>query len=748
MMADRLSEVGEVIKARFDSEKRVLSFREYLRLFEERPWHHTRDAVRYLRDCLDHFGTVEVRRPWGITKRWRLFDLPFEESETAKDGPGTRRSDRLIGQERIQDEFVRLISNFVREGRVNRLVLMHGPNGSAKSTFVACLMRGLEHYSGLDDGALYRFSWIFPRGRDGKTIGFGSTDDNARAGSSFADLPEARIEVKLASELREHPLLLLPVEERRKLVREAYEKKGVTDNAPDWIWDGQLGSKNKQIYEALLTAYRGELERVLHHVQVERYYVSKRYRVGAVTIGPQMAVDAQERQITADLTLSSLPASLSALRLFEPYGELVDATGGILEFSDLLKRPLDAWKYLLIGIETGEVALPLSNLAINAVLVASSNELHLNAFREHHEYNSFRGRLQFIRVPYLLDYTQEQGIYDAQIVPQVRRHVAPHATFTAALWAVLSRLRRAQADRYDDPGLGRIAADLSPLEKAELYATGTLPRRLSSDDMKVLRNGIAKVMSEWDSAADYEGLSGASPREIRSLLLDAAADSERECLSPLSVLERIEAFCQRADHDYLKEAPDRGYRDARGFLRQVRGKWLDRVDEEVRVSTGLIEESQHEALFDRYVTHVSLWAKRERVYNPVTGAHDEPDTDLMARVEKQLEVEGEPEDFRHNLINIIAGHGIDHPGVRVDQSALFPKYIDKLREAYFNSHRQEIAIIIRDVLSLSRESADRIEPARKGRAERTLKAFSERFGYTPASIQDALGELLKERYVT
>jgi predicted Ser/Thr protein kinase len=120
---------------------------------------------------------------------------------------------------------------------------------------------------------------------------------------------------------------------------------------------------------------------VLAHIQVERFYISRRYRVGAVTIGPQMSVDASERQITADRSIESLPASLSALTLFEPFGELVDASGGIVEFSDLFKRPLEAWKYLLLAIENGEVSLQMSNLPINAVMIASSNELHVSARR-------------------------------------------------------------------------------------------------------------------------------------------------------------------------------------------------------------------------------------------------------------------------------------------------------------------------------------------------------------------------------
>ena len=47
--------------------------------------------------------------------------------------------------------------------------------------------------------------------------------------------------------------------------------------------------------------------------------------------------------------------------------------------------------FSLAAIETGEVALPTSILPINSVMIASSNELHLSAFREHPEFNSFSG---------------------------------------------------------------------------------------------------------------------------------------------------------------------------------------------------------------------------------------------------------------------------------------------------------------------------------------------------------------------
>lgn len=733
---ETLDRIGAAVRDRFEAERRVLSFDDYLALFDAHPWRHSRDAARYLRDCFDHYGYEDVERPGGTVRRWRLFDAPFEDTA---DG----RADRLVGHETIQDATYRILSSFVREGRANRLLLLHGPNGSAKTTFVQAMMRALEAYSETDDGALYSFSWVFPRGRDGKTIGFGSNDDAVRDDASFAHLPDSRIDVKLPSELREHPLLLLPLHERRRLLTGAYRRAGIDERPPDRLWSGELGHKNRQIGDALLTAYRGDLRRVLAHVQVERYAISRRYRRGAVTIGPQMAVDASERQLTADLTLGSLPASLAALRLFEAFGELVDASPGLLEYSDLLKRPLDAWRYLLLAIENGEVSLNLSNLALNVVMVASSNELHLAAFKEHPEYNSFRGRLHLVRVPYLRSYVEEQAIYDDQIRPQIRRHVAPHTTLVAALWAVLTRLKRARAEAYGDDPLGRIAADLSPLEKADLYAHGTIPRRLSSDDASVLRSGVGRLLREWEAAGDYEGLTGASPREIRSILLDAAEDGAEGCVSPVGVLDRISAFCRRNDYEFLKETPDAGYADHRGFVGQVRDRWMDRVDDELRKSSGLVEEARYAELLDRYVAQVSAWVKREDVYNRVTGAYEKPDERFMESVEETLGAD-DAEAFRSNVIGAIAAHAIDHPGDAVDNARVFPVYLERLRESYYGERRKQLRVIAEDVLALA---SDATVPQDRARAAIDARARLERdFGYQAPSLRVALDALLKSRY--
>lgn len=775
-VTDRLRDLTRAVQARFEEQKRVLSFHEYLALVQSNAARFTRDAARYVKDCFDHFGSYEVQKPHGVMTRWRLFDA--QDHDPAKGGPFasgalSSRREFLSGQEHVQNRLYRVLTHFVREGRVNRLMLVHGPNGSAKSTLVACMMNAMEYYSSLDEGALYRFSWIFPRQSDERTIGFGSSKGSGAADGrmeSFAHLPPGQVDAKVVSELREHPLFLIPVRERQAFIAALYATNGVQDPCPEWVWQGQLGTKNKQIFEALLTAHSGDLNKVWAHVQVERYYISRRYRVGAVTLGPEMAADAHERQITADRTLHALPAPLSSLSLYESFGELVDASGGMLEYSDILKRPLDAWKYLLLAIETGEVPLSMTNVPLNEVLVATTNELHLQAFREHHEYNSFRSRIQFVRMGYLLSYLEEQAIYDTQIVPQFRKHVAPHTTFVLALWGVLTRVKRADPDAYAERPVGVAAQGLSPLEKAELYATGKTPSRLAADETALLRRGVSAVLQDGAKREVYEGLTGVSPRELRGLLLDAAQDPRYDCVSPLAVLEQIQLFCERRDYEFLRETPNYGYADHRGFVDQVRGKWLDRVDDELRSASGLVDERRYLDLFDRYITHISFWLKKERVYHRLTGKEEDPDLELMQRLESLFDAGSNPDEFRRTLINTLAAHAIDHPGEKADYAQLFPRYIERLKEDYFRERRKQLAGIAQEVLKMvalpapaerggdldssqlpnaSTESA-RVEPSELDRelqeqATRALEYLGT-LGYEHSSLRVALGELVRDRY--
>lgn len=739
-----LESIAEAVAGRFKAERRVLSFDEYLKLFDENPVQCARDASRFLRDCFLHYGSREVERPWGNATRWNLFDLPWEKS-----GSGDRPRGALVGQEEVQEEIFRAVSNYAREGKPTRLIFLHGPNGSAKSTTVSCLFAALEHYASKPEGALYCFSFVFPTTKTVRgSLGFGS-DGGTRdlPPKPFAHLSDEALDAKIAIEPRDHPLFLLPLDERRRYIESRWSKLPAgTEPPPRWLLEGQLSHKAQQIVEALLASHDGDFREVLRHVRVERYFLSRRYRVGAITVGPQMHVDAGERQLTADRSLAALPASLQAISLWEARGELVDAAGGLIEFSDLLKRPLDAFKYLQLTVETGEVPLAQQNIQLNCVMIASANELHLDAFREHPEYASFRGRFEPVRVPYLLSYKQEQELYETLVVPQARVPAAPHAAELAALFAVLTRMRKPVAARYPKP-LAAIVDSLTAVEKADLYASAKAPERLSSDDRKLLRNAIADLVNESTSYPIYEGRVGASPREMRVVLLDAA-QSSKGFLSPLAVLEAIASLCERrSDFEWLKDEPLPGlFHDVKAF----RALLLDRLyaawSAEFDAASGLVDEKQYGELFDRYVQHVSAWTKGERLYDRVTRQEIDSDEKLMKEVEALLGVRGEPKEARQGLISSIAAWSIDHPGERIDASVVFPAMMKTIRDAVFVERKEAIGVLMRDVTYLLYDPRVVLDDARRAECETVIERLQTRFGYERPAATEMCSNLMRKRF--
>jgi predicted Ser/Thr protein kinase len=409
-------------------------------------------------------------------------------------------------------------------------------------------------------------------------------------------------------------------------------------------------------------------------------------------------VDAGVRQISVDRSAASLPPSLHSVALVEPAGPLVSANRGLIEYSDLLKRNPDAFKYLLGTSETARVTFHQLVLQLDLVLVASANEKQLAEFKDRQEFASFKGRLELVRVPYLRRASVEREIYDRQITPAaVGKHVAPHATRVAALWAVLTRLKRPIPERYQGE-VREVMEELAPLEKLRLYDSGAAPDRLSLGQAKVLRAHAADLYRESDVYPNYEGRSGASAREIKTALFNAAQDPRTRCVTPLAVLEELAAICRdKSVHDFLSQEVVDGYHDHEEFVRVVEAEYLDTIDDEIRDAMGLVSDAQYRELFERYVTLVSHWVKGEKVRNPLTGEYGPPDEHRMAEIEKIVMPSGDDrKDFRRSLITSVGAFRLDHPdGATIDYPSIFPDLFRRLRDHFYEERKRELLLRVK-----------------------------------------------------
>ncbi|AKF81485.1 putative serine protein kinase, PrkA [Myxococcus fulvus] len=742
-----LQEVGTQVNADFVKNRSILSFEEYLSLFLNDPKAQARNAAQYLRDVMDHFGTETVPHPTGSIRRFKVFDAQHNE-----------RDGRVAGQEEVQNAIYRVLGNFVRAGRINKLIFLHGPNGSAKSSLVNALKSGMETYSRLPQGALYRIAWVFPSEKLIKgSIGFGeraTTGDGEL--TTFAHLDAESIDLRMPCELRDHPLFAMPAVDRRKVLETALKKKGLGNGdgetgdfiLSDYVRDGELCSKCRRIYTALLNSYNGDWLKVMRHVQVERFYVSRRYQVATVTVEPQMSVDAVVQQLTADRTQLNVPAPLHSTVLFEPHGPLVHANRGLIEYADLLKRPLEAFKYLLGFSETSEVPLEPFVLQLDEVLIASSNEKHLGAFKELPDFASFKGRIELVRVPYLRRYRTEQQIYDTQVsATTVGKHVAPHATAVAAMWAVLTRLKKPIPDRYPSD-VKELIDHVTPVEKLHLYEEGAPPDRLSLANTKELRKLREELFTESDAYPNYEGRMGASAREIKTALFNAAQNPDYKCLNALAVLEELEAICKdKSVYEFLLQEVVDGYHDHEAFVRVAETEYLDRVDTEVRESMGLVSEGQYRELVERYIQSVSHWVRGEKMRNRVTGEMEKPDEQRMQEVEAIVMPRGEEAaDFRRGLIASIGAHRLDNPDVVMDYARVFPDMFKRLRDHYFEERKRVLRKNKENVLKYLSEDRAQLTSREQTQVQSTLKTMAERYGYCEHCAKDAILFLMKKRY--
>jgi predicted Ser/Thr protein kinase len=733
-----LQNVGSEVSSDFVKNRSILSFEEYLALFSQSPKLQLRNAAQYLKDAIDHFGTEQVPHPTGKIRRFRIFD-------TQGDGDV-----RVAGQEEVQNAIYRLLGNFVRAGRINKLILLHGPNGSAKSSIVDALKRGMEVYSRSENGALYTFNWVFPAEKLVKgNIGFGEKSGKSTGSlQSFAHLEAESIDVRMVSALHEHPLFLIPKPERKRLIEEALGPNRGDFIVPLYLLEGELSAKSRRIYDALLGSYEGDYLKVLRHIQVERFYVSRRYQVATCTIEPQMSVDATYQQVTADRTQANLPPALHNVVLYEPHGALVSANRGLIEYSDLLKRPLEAFKYLLGASETGEVPLEHFVLQLDQVLIASSNEKHLNAFKELPDFASFKGRIELVRVPYVRRWRVEQEIYDAQVnATTVGRHVAPHATRLAAMWATLTRLKKPIPDRYPTEVRGLVER-LAPLEKLKLYQDGTPPERLSLQQAKELKKHLAALYEESDAYPNFEGRSGASAREIKTALFNAAQSPDYDGLHPLAVLKELAALCKdKSVYEFLQQEVVDGYHDHEEFVTIVESEWLDVVDQEVRDSMGLVSEQQYQELFDRYVQLVSHWVRGEKVVNKLTGVSEKPDEGRMAEFEGYVALKGEDAaEFRKGLIAQIGAHRIDNPDGGLDYARIFPDLFRRLRDHFYEERKRTLRKNVENILKHFSDEKSTLSVKESAAVRSTLDAMARKYGYTDGSARDAIVFLMRQRY--
>ncbi|MCA8997936.1 MAG: serine protein kinase [Planctomycetaceae bacterium] len=569
------------------------SFAEYIDLVKERPW-IVRTAYQRLYDMILQDGTYPVEGSKDLI-RYKFFDDPHTEGE-----------DAIFGLTKPLMELVNVLrSAALKYGTERRVLLLHGPVGSSKSTIARLMKRGLERYARTEEGAIYTFGW--------------KEDD----GSITWDPMNCE------------PLLLIPHANREEVA--AYLNESREDDGYPVEITGDVCPLSRYYFQERLAKFEGDWTKVLETIVIKRLFLSEADRIGIGTFQPKDEKNQDSTELTGDINYRKIAeyGTESDPRAFNFDGEFNVANRGMIEFIEVLKLDV-AFLYDLLGASQEHKIKPkkFAQTDIDTVIIGHTNEPEFKRLQSNEFMEALRDRTIKIDVPYVTTLNEEVKIYNKSYNnKRVRgKHIAPHTVEVAAMWAVLTRLEQPKHH------------GLTLLQKMKLYNGKSLPG-FTLENIKQLRK-----------EAKHEGLEGISPRYVQDKISNAlVVNTTATSLNPFMVLNELENGLRH--HSLI------GSEDLREHFRQlisvVKEEYTDIVKNEVQRAIAADDEAMTR-LCGNYIDNVKAYTQHEKVKNRFTGEDEQPDERLMRSIEEKIDIpESRKDDFRREIMNYIGALAID-----------------------------------------------------------------------------------------
>jgi serine protein kinase len=277
-----------------------------------------------------------------------------------------------------------------------RVLLLHGPVSSAKSTLVELMKNGMEEFSKTEEGAMYAIK---------------------------------------GCPMHEEPLHLIPKDDREPMM----EEHGV-------YIEGDLCPHCRHNLEH---KYDGDHTKF----KVERIYVSEQGRLGIGTFLPSDPKSQDISELVGSINFNKIAEygveSHPFAYVFD--GELNISNRGVMEFIEMLKADEKFLYVLLILTQEQVIKAPrFPRIYADVVILAHTNEAEYNEFISDPRSEALQDRIIKIDFPYNLKVSEEVKIYDKLLKnAQGSKHISPHALEVASMLSVLSRLEEVEGGKVD-----------------------------------------------------------------------------------------------------------------------------------------------------------------------------------------------------------------------------------------------------------------------------------------------------------
>ena len=640
------------------------TFEEYLDVVRQNP-KVARNAYERIYDMILSYGTEEYEEAREKRIRYRFFADPADNGH-----------DAVFGLDRALRVLVTSFESAAKGyGIEKRVLLLHGPVGSSKSTIARLLKKGLERYSATEEGALYAMGWI--------------TD---------GDLQNVEW-----CPMNEEPLHIIPTRFRSDVSAKLNEGRGEDDYRVKI--SGEMCPLCRYLYSERLRRHDGDWTQVVGDLRVRRLILSEKDRIGIGTFQPKDEKNQDATELTGDINYRKIAeyGSESDPRAFNFDGEFNIANRGIIEFIEVLKLDV-AFLYDLLGASQEHRIKPkkFAQTEIDEVIIGHTNEPEYRRLQNNEFMEALRDRTVKIDVPYVTKLSDEVKIYEKDYnAEKVKgKHIAPHTIEMAAMWAILTRLEEPKN------------AGLTLLQKLKLYNGKSLPG-FTEENIKELR---AETVSE--------GMIGISPRYVQDKLSNAlVAHPDASNINPFMVLNELEAGLNHHALLTSDEVRDK-YRELLGVVRE---EYENVVKNEVQRAIAADEDAL-KRLCGNYIDSVKAYTQHEKVKNPFTGQYDDPDERLMRSIEEKIDIpDNRKDDFRREIMNYIGALSIDGK-----------KFDFKTNERLYKALELKLFEDQKDSIKLTSLVSNVVDAETQAKIDVVKQRLIDNYGYDDESATDVL----------
>jgi serine protein kinase len=263
-----------------------------------------------------------------------------------------------------------------------------------------------------------------------------------------------------------------------------------------------------------------ELSGKYENFPVKQSSFSQRGRRGIASVPPMDANSQDVSVLIGSEDISKLDKySEDDPRVLNLTGAFNIGNRGLVELIEVFKNEIEFLHTIITATQEKRVPAPGKHdmVFFDGVILAHCNESEWNRFKSEHTNEAILDRVVKVNVPYVLELSQEQKIYEKLLSrSDFVAHVAPHTIKVASMFSIMSRLK--------------------PTNKCDMLTK----MKIYNGEEVIEKGRVKKIdLKDLKEEARDEGMKGISTRFIMKAIDHALTDHNKNCITPIGVMTSV-----------------------------------------------------------------------------------------------------------------------------------------------------------------------------------------------------------------